>query len=160
MDQPYDHLEPFGDFFHGWYTYSRTQWTRGQRHEPSWPARTLGSWVRIPLEAWMSMCVYSVCVRLCVGSDLRRADPPSKESYRLCIGLRNRKTDQGPKGCRATERGKEKTVYPGHSLLRKVSRHEVIGDRRSHEHIPKFINLSENGMKFVWFLRVVKHCFF
>jgi hypothetical protein len=25
-------------------------------------ARTLGSWVRIPLEAWMSVCVYSVFV--------------------------------------------------------------------------------------------------
>jgi hypothetical protein len=31
------------------------------------------------------LCVYSVCVVLCVGSAaLRRADPASKESYRLC----------------------------------------------------------------------------
>jgi hypothetical protein len=29
---------------------------RGLRHEPSSPARTLGSWVRIPLKAWMSVC--------------------------------------------------------------------------------------------------------
>jgi hypothetical protein len=29
------------------------------------PAWTLGSWVRIPLEAWMFVCVYSVCVVLC-----------------------------------------------------------------------------------------------
>jgi hypothetical protein len=33
-------------------------------------AGTLGSWVRIPVEAWMSVCVYSVCVVLCVGSGL------------------------------------------------------------------------------------------
>jgi hypothetical protein len=33
---------------------------------------------------------------------LRRADPPYKESYRLCIGSRNLKGGQGPrKGCRA-----------------------------------------------------------
>jgi hypothetical protein len=34
---------------------------RDLRHETSSPARTLGSWVRIPFEAWMSVCVYSVC---------------------------------------------------------------------------------------------------
>jgi hypothetical protein len=28
--------------------------------------RTLGSWVRISLEAWQSVCVYSVSVLLCV----------------------------------------------------------------------------------------------
>jgi hypothetical protein len=34
-------------------------------------------------------CVRSfcVCVVLCVGSGLARAEPPSKESYRLCIGV-------------------------------------------------------------------------
>jgi hypothetical protein len=33
---------------------------------------------------------------------LRRVDPPSKESYRLCIGSRNWKSGQGlAKGCRA-----------------------------------------------------------
>jgi hypothetical protein len=40
------------------------------KHELSPLARTLGSWVRIPLEAWMSVCVYSVCVVLRVGSGL------------------------------------------------------------------------------------------
>jgi hypothetical protein len=39
---------------------------------------------------------------------LRRADPPSKESYRLCIGLRNRKYVLDPKGCRAIERARER----------------------------------------------------
>jgi hypothetical protein len=37
-------------------------WPRGLRHEPSSPARTLGSLVRIPLEVCMSVCVYSVFV--------------------------------------------------------------------------------------------------
>jgi hypothetical protein len=44
----------------------RSQWPSGLRHEMSSPAWTLGSWVRIPLEAWMSVSVNSVvCVVLC-----------------------------------------------------------------------------------------------
>jgi hypothetical protein len=39
---------------------------RGLRHEPSSAARTLGSWARIPLKAWMSICVYSMFVLFCV----------------------------------------------------------------------------------------------
>jgi hypothetical protein len=39
---------------------------RGLRHELSSPVRTLLSWVRIPLEAWMSRWVYSVFVLFCV----------------------------------------------------------------------------------------------
>jgi hypothetical protein len=44
----------------------RSQWPRRLKHEPSSPARTLGSWVQTPLEAWMSVCVYSVFVLFCV----------------------------------------------------------------------------------------------
>jgi hypothetical protein len=33
----------------------RSQWPRSLRHEPSSSAPTLGSWVRITLEAWMSL---------------------------------------------------------------------------------------------------------
>jgi hypothetical protein len=49
------------------------------------------------------VCVYSVFVFSCVyATALRRADPPSKESYWLCIGSGNWKSGQGPtKGCRA-----------------------------------------------------------
>jgi hypothetical protein len=46
------------------------EWPRVLRHELSSPARRLGKWVRIPLEAWMSVCVYSVCAVLCVGRGL------------------------------------------------------------------------------------------
>jgi hypothetical protein len=49
------------------------------------PGRTLGSCVRIPLEAWMSVYVYSVFVLFCVYV----AALTSKESYQLCVGLRN-----------------------------------------------------------------------
>jgi hypothetical protein len=52
---------------------SRSQWPRGLRHELS-------------SLAWMSVCVYSVFVFFCVYVEaLQQADPPSKESYRLCI---------------------------------------------------------------------------
>jgi hypothetical protein len=46
----------------------RSRWPRGLRHEPSSPARKLGSWVRIPLKEWMDVCVcvYSVFVLSCV----------------------------------------------------------------------------------------------
>jgi hypothetical protein len=39
---------------------------RGLTHELSSLARKLGSWVRIPLKAWMSVCFYSVFVLFCV----------------------------------------------------------------------------------------------
>jgi hypothetical protein len=65
--------------------YCRSQWPRGLSYELSSPAQTLGSCVRIPLEAWMSVFLYSVFVLSCWQvAALRRADPPSKESYRLC----------------------------------------------------------------------------
>jgi hypothetical protein len=43
----------------------RSRWLRCLRHELSSPSRTLGSWVRIQLEAWKFVYVYSVCVVLC-----------------------------------------------------------------------------------------------
>jgi hypothetical protein len=46
----------------------RSQWPRGLRHEMSSPAWTLGSWVRIPLEAWMFAFIQFVLS--CVGSGL------------------------------------------------------------------------------------------
>jgi hypothetical protein len=50
----------------------------------------------------MDNCVRLFCVQV---EALRRADPPSKESYRLCIGLRNWKSGQVPtKGRRAIDR--------------------------------------------------------
>jgi hypothetical protein len=51
-------------------TVSRSQWPRGLVHELSSPARTLGSWVRIPLMPWIFVYVYSVLVLSRVGSCL------------------------------------------------------------------------------------------
>jgi hypothetical protein len=56
-----------------------------QKNELSSPTQTLRSWVPIQLEAWMSVCVYSVFVLSCVQvAASRRADPPSKEFFQLC----------------------------------------------------------------------------
>jgi hypothetical protein len=41
---------------------SRSQWPGRLTHELSSVAQTLGSWVRIPLEAWMSMCAFILCL--------------------------------------------------------------------------------------------------
>jgi hypothetical protein len=64
--------------------YNRSQRPRSLRHELFSRAQTLGSWVRIPLKAWMSMHVCSVQV-----VTLRRADPLSNEFCRLRIKLTN-----------------------------------------------------------------------
>jgi hypothetical protein len=71
-------------------SHCRSQRPLGLRHELSSPARTLGSWVRIALEALLSVCFYSVFVLSCVQvAALRRADFLFKESYRLCKRSRN-----------------------------------------------------------------------
>jgi hypothetical protein len=70
----------------------RAQWPHGLRHEMSSPAQTLGSSVRIPLEARMYVCIYSVSVLSCVQvAALRRVDLPSTESYRLCTKIKKLK---------------------------------------------------------------------
>jgi hypothetical protein len=52
------------------------------------------------------VCLFCVCVLSCVQvAALRRADSPSKESYRLCKISRNWKSGQSPtKGCRSIDR--------------------------------------------------------
>jgi hypothetical protein len=86
--------------------YCQSQWPRRLSHGLCSRAQTLGSWVRIPLEAWMSVCIYSVFVRSCVKvAALRRAGPPSEDSYRLCKKSRSWKCGQDPtKGCRTIDR--------------------------------------------------------
>jgi hypothetical protein len=39
-----------------------SQWPRRLRYELSSLARTLGSWVRIPLKAWMSVYAFILCL--------------------------------------------------------------------------------------------------
>jgi hypothetical protein len=52
----------YGVFLTSMLKYCRSEWPRGIRHEMSSLARTLGSWILIPLKAWMFVCVYSVFV--------------------------------------------------------------------------------------------------
>jgi hypothetical protein len=54
---------------------SRSQWPPGLRPEMSSPARILGSWARISLEAWVFVRVYCVYM-FCVGSDLANGWSP------------------------------------------------------------------------------------
>jgi hypothetical protein len=64
--------------------------------------RSLGRWDRgfeSHSKAWMfgvCVCVYSVCVILCLGSGLRRADHQSKESYRLLKMIKELNKRPGP----------------------------------------------------------------
>jgi hypothetical protein len=50
------------NFLPGDLYFSRSQWPRRLRYELSSLPRTLWSWVRIPLKAWVSVWVYSVFV--------------------------------------------------------------------------------------------------
>jgi hypothetical protein len=70
--------------------HSRSPWPRDLRHEMSSPARKLRSCVRILLEAWMFVYVYSVFVLYCV-----QADHTSKGSYRLIKKLKWNKVFHG-----------------------------------------------------------------
>jgi hypothetical protein len=63
----------------------RSQWPRRLRHELSSPARTLGSWVRIPLNTWMFVCLFYVCV----GSGLATGWFPIQGVLASVLGLRN-----------------------------------------------------------------------
>jgi hypothetical protein len=78
---------------------------RGLKHELSSPTQTLGSWFESHSRHGC-LCSFILFMLFCVQIEaLRRADPPSKESYRLCIRLRNWKSSEGPtKGCKAIDR--------------------------------------------------------
>jgi hypothetical protein len=75
----------------------------------------------------MSVCVHYVFILFCVQvTTLQRADPLSKESYRLCIELRNWKRGKYSKGYRAIDR--LFTVYKiKHLLSNKGARGSVVG---------------------------------
>jgi hypothetical protein len=64
----------------------RSHQPRDLRHELSSLARTLGSWVRMALKAWMfgvCMCLFCVCVVLCLGRGFATSWSPVQESYHL-----------------------------------------------------------------------------
>jgi hypothetical protein len=61
---PHQVLNAWTNLYKIWYIYDcRSQRPRGVRHELSSPSQSLGSWVRIPLEAWMSvLCAFILCL--------------------------------------------------------------------------------------------------
>jgi hypothetical protein len=102
------------------YSRGRSQWPRRLKDELSSAAWTLESWVRISLEALLSVCVYFICVVLCVGSDLATGRSPVQGVLPSVYGLRNWKNCQGPtKGSRdidelmSVHEIKEKLVLAG-----------------------------------------------
>jgi hypothetical protein len=90
--------------------YGRPEWSRSLRHELSSPARGLGSWVRIPLGAWMCSCGSLCRYRHCKGTD-----PPLKESSRLCKDQETEKAAKVHKGCRAVD---------GHGIMSQETTHQ------------------------------------
>jgi hypothetical protein len=78
----------------------------------------------------MLVCVYSVFVLFCMYvAGLRRADPPSKESYRLCIGLGELKRKPRPNK-RAVELIKEeKKVSSGQPFMSNCLKVYKVGAR-------------------------------
>jgi hypothetical protein len=88
----------------------RSQYPGGLRHELSSLARTLGSWVRIPLKAWIFgvyMRLFCVCVVLCVGGGLATSWSLVCEKW-----LRNWIRGQGPEWSERAIK-KYRLRYPG-----------------------------------------------
>jgi hypothetical protein len=82
---------------------SRSQWPRGLRHGKFSLARTLGSWVRISLKTWMSVCV---CVVLCVGNDLSTGCSPIQGVLLTVYRIKNlnKRPNSNYKNCRDVDR--------------------------------------------------------
>jgi hypothetical protein len=90
-------------------TATRFPWVkvpRGIRYEQSSSARTLGSWVRIPLEAWLYVYIYSVFVLFfCVDSGLATGWFLVQWVLPTVYRIKKVKSGQGPtKGYRGIDR--------------------------------------------------------
>jgi hypothetical protein len=83
----------------------RSQWQRGLRHELASLAQTLGSWVRIPLKAWMSVLRTFILflVVLCVCRGLINGWSPVQGVLPTLYRIKKLKKRPRPKtkGCRA-----------------------------------------------------------
>jgi hypothetical protein len=80
-------------------TLCRSQRSRGLSHGPPSPARTLGSYIRIPLETCMYVCVNSVfSVLPCVDSGIETDWSSVQEILPTVYRLRNWKSGQVPQG--------------------------------------------------------------
>jgi hypothetical protein len=105
----------------------RSQWPRGLKHELSSFARTLGSWIRTPIKAWMSLCAFILrlcCLvfmqRPCDGLITRARSPTD------CVQIRELKKRPGlNKGLRAI---KENVPFP--SEFQTIMLHALLICRR------------------------------
>jgi hypothetical protein len=80
-----------------WTISTRAQWPRGLRHKPSSPVRTLRSWLKSHSNhGCLSVCLFRVCVVLCVGSGLATGWSPAQGVLPTLYILRNCKGGQGP----------------------------------------------------------------
>jgi hypothetical protein len=77
-----------------------SQWPRCLEHKLSLLARTLVSWVRITLKAWMSVCVYYVFLLFCIGSGLATDWSPVQRV--LPIVCRIKKLKKRPRSSKKT----------------------------------------------------------
>jgi hypothetical protein len=82
-------------------TDGRSQWPRGLRHELSFPARTLWSWVRTPLKPW----VFAFILCLCCPVYLATGWSPVQRVLRSVYRIKKLKIGQGIKCYRAVEKG-------------------------------------------------------
>jgi hypothetical protein len=114
----------------------RSQWQRGLRHELSSLARILGSWVRIPLKAWMSVCVYSVFVLPCIGSGLATGWSLVQGVLPTVCRLGNWKAAKAHKGCRAIE--EEEQEEEGSLSYLQVSANGLYSDPNAVHASPNF----------------------
>jgi hypothetical protein len=110
-------------------------WTLFERWDCSWnPNQGMDISVRL----------FCACLILCVGSGLATDWSPSKESYRLLIGLRNWRSDQGPiKGCRTVD------IPEWNSVFRKLTA-RALGDQNANV---DFVESSFIGLRDFIFLR-------
>jgi hypothetical protein len=96
----------------------------GLRHEMSSLARTLWSWVRIPLKAWISVCVFPVFV-FCLGSGLATGWSPVQGVLQTVFWLRNwseTKSFTDALCSKVGATGKQENYHesnPGHAVLRR-----------------------------------------
>jgi hypothetical protein len=66
---------------HCYYEICRSHWTRGWKHEMSSPAETQGSWVRVPLKAWISVFILCLCVGSGVATGWSHVIDSCQQSY-------------------------------------------------------------------------------
>jgi hypothetical protein len=93
-----------------WCPHFRSHWPRSLSHEVSSPARTLRSWVRIPLKAWM--CLHLLCAYVVLSG------------WRSCDGLIRH--PRSPSDCLKIKKQKWNKAFHGCPMLKSGSNNKEI----------------------------------